>query len=91
MRFSGRPRAQAGVSRARVTQVLGLLELAPEIKVTIAPLGDSLPRPIVTERMLRGLVKFSVEEQRCVLQDACIQGDGSGGTAGRGVRIGDRD
>ena len=41
-----------GVSRARVTQVLGLLELAPETVDAVAGLGDPLPGPIVTERML---------------------------------------
>ena len=44
-----------GVSRTRVTQVLGLLELAPEAVDAVAGLGDPLPGPIVTERMLRRL------------------------------------
>ncbi len=43
-----------GVSRARGTQVLRLLNLAPEVLRVIAALGD--PLPIVTERRLRPIV-----------------------------------
>jgi len=39
-----------GMRRARVTQVLALLDLAPEVVEPLAALGDSLPKPIVTER-----------------------------------------
>ncbi len=60
------------VSRARVTQVLGLLDLVPEVLEAVVGLGDPLPRPIVTERMLRRLLKLSGEEQRRVLQDASL-------------------
>ncbi|MCL4544998.1 MAG: hypothetical protein M1118_10450, partial [Chloroflexi bacterium] len=53
---------QLGVSRARVTQVLGLLELAPEVLEAIVGLGDPLSTPVVTERSLRPLLKLPVEE-----------------------------
>jgi hypothetical protein len=53
-----------GISRARVTQVLRLLSLAPEIIDTIATLGDPLPSPIVTERGLRPIVNLPADEQR---------------------------
>ncbi len=53
-----------GVSRARVTQVLRLLKLAPEVLEALADLGDPLPTPIVTERKLRPIVNLPVEEQR---------------------------
>jgi hypothetical protein len=42
-----------GVTRARVTQVLQLLNLVPEVVSTIAALGNPLPAPIITERRLR--------------------------------------
>lgn len=57
-----------GVTRARVTQVLGLLKLAPQVIGALAALGDTLPRPIVTERSLRSLVKLPVKEQTRALQ-----------------------
>jgi hypothetical protein len=42
-----------GVSRAWVTQVMGMLRLAPEIKEQILSMPDCVSRPPVTERMLR--------------------------------------
>ena len=53
-----------GVSRVRVTQVLNLLRLAPEVLERIASLGDLLTSPIVTERRLRPLVNLPRVEQR---------------------------
>jgi len=38
-----------GVSRPRVTQVLDLLELAPEVISAIAALGDPMAGPLVSE------------------------------------------
>lgn len=52
-----------GVSRARVTQVLGLLDLAPPVLEAVVGLGDPLPAPVVTERSLRPLLKVPAEEQ----------------------------
>jgi hypothetical protein len=57
-----------GVTRARVTQVLGLLELTPEDVEALAALGDPLPRRIVTERGLRSLLTQPATEQKHVLQ-----------------------
>jgi len=51
------------VSRARVTQLLRLLRLTPEVLKAIASLGDPLPSPIVTERKLRRIVNLPSEEQ----------------------------
>jgi ParB-like chromosome segregation protein Spo0J len=45
-----------GVSRVRVTQVLRLLKLPPEVLEKIAGLGDHLTSRTVTERKLRPLV-----------------------------------
>ena len=52
-----------GVSRARVSQVLRLLQLSPEVVNAIADLGDSLPGRIVTERSLRPMANLPAEEQ----------------------------
>ena len=62
---------QLAVTRARVTQVLGLLDLAPEVVQAIVALGDPLPRPVVSERMLRPLLKVPAGEQKRTLEDLC--------------------
>jgi len=46
-----------GVTRARVTQVLGLLRLAPEIQETILAMPKVSCRPAITERALRSIVQ----------------------------------
>jgi hypothetical protein len=59
--------SQLGLSRARVTQFLWLLTLAPEVIEVVDRLGDPMPHPIITERFLRsisGLDEF--EQMRCV-------------------------
>lgn len=45
-----------GVSRARVTQVLQLLEMDPSVIDAIVQLGDPMSERIVSERSLRQLV-----------------------------------
>ncbi len=60
---------QLGVTRARVTQVLGLLDLAPEVVNILAALGDELTRPVVTERMLRRLLNLPAEEQHRAVRE----------------------
>jgi hypothetical protein len=42
-----------GLSRARVTQIMGMLRLAPEIREQILSMPEGIRRPVVTERMLR--------------------------------------
>jgi len=44
---------QEGITRARVTQIMGMLRLAPEIQQQILSTPDVDGRPRVTERMLR--------------------------------------
>ncbi len=56
-----------GVTRARVTQVLGLLDLAPQVLEAVVGLGDPLPGPVVNERTLRPLLRLPAEEQRRAL------------------------
>jgi hypothetical protein len=58
-----------GVSRARVTQVLGLLALAPAVVAAVAALGDPLPGPAVSERALRPLLGLPADEQERALRE----------------------
>lgn len=57
-----------GVSRARVTQVLNLLRLAPDVLDSITDLGDPLSSPLVTERMLRNLIDLPVKGQKARIE-----------------------
>jgi hypothetical protein len=52
------------VSRARVTQILRLLRLVPDVLQQLAALRDPLPTPVITERLLRPLVDLSPDDQR---------------------------
>ena len=42
-----------GISRARITQMLNLLKLPPEMIQEVVEMGDHWSRRLVTERMLR--------------------------------------
>jgi len=42
-----------GITRARVTQILGLIRLSPEIQEHILSLPEMAHRPVITERALR--------------------------------------
>jgi hypothetical protein len=44
---------QEGVTRARVTQIMGMLRVSPEIQGNILAMPDTTSRPSLTERMLR--------------------------------------
>jgi hypothetical protein len=57
-----------GLTRARVTQVLSLLNLAPEVVDELDALGDLFPTRIVTERRLRSPLKLPVNEQKDALE-----------------------
>ena len=57
-----------GISRARVTQILKLLKLDPEVQEMVIKLGDPLPWGSATERKLRGLQSRSAREQRSRLE-----------------------
>lgn len=48
-----------GITRARVTQVMGMLRLAPEIQEQILYMPDVTRRPLVTERILRPIVTIA--------------------------------
>jgi hypothetical protein len=46
------------VTRARVTQLMGLLRLAPEIREHILSMRETVRRPAVTERTLRPIAQL---------------------------------
>jgi len=52
-----------GISRARVTQVLGLLRLSPEVVRRLRALGDPLEGLVLAERQLRPIVRCRPMEQ----------------------------
>jgi hypothetical protein len=47
-----------GITRARVTQVMGMLQLAPEIQQHVLSLPDMVRRPAITERALRPIAQL---------------------------------
>jgi hypothetical protein len=49
---------QEGITRARVTQVMGLLRLAPEIQQHILSMPAMARRPAITERALRSIAQL---------------------------------
>ena len=51
------------VSRARVTQIMNLLNLSPKVIDIISSLGDPISNPIAAERMLRPLLGLVTEKQ----------------------------
>ena len=51
------------VSRARVTQIMNLLNLSPKVIDIISSLGDPISNPIIAERMLRPLLGLEPEKQ----------------------------
>ena len=46
-------RRRMDVSRTRITQMMNLLKLIPEVIEMIKEMGDIFKRPLVTERGLR--------------------------------------
>ncbi len=60
------------VSRARVTQILNLLQLSPEVLEMISALGDPLRSPIAAERRLRPLLSLTVDQQKTQVK-SCSQ------------------
>lgn len=61
---------QEGITRARVTQVMGLLRLAPEIQEHVLSLLDMVRRPAITERALRPIAQLEkATEQKAMFQE----------------------
>ena len=53
-----------GITRARVTQIMSLLRLAPETQDHILSLPESTQRPALTERSIRKIVRIPDEGQQ---------------------------
>jgi hypothetical protein len=63
-----------GITRARVTQVMGLLRLAPEIQEHILSLPDMARRPAITERALRRIAQLeNATDQKAKFQELVSQ------------------
>lgn len=63
-----------GITRARVTQVMGMLRLAPEIQKHILSMPETVRRSAVTERALRPIArledpKAQLVESRVLLEE----------------------
>lgn len=54
---------QEGITRARVTQIMDLLRLAPEIQRHISSMPDAVSRPAITERALRPIAQLDARDQ----------------------------
>jgi hypothetical protein len=50
---------QEGITRARVTQVMGMLRLAPELREKILSMPKVVRRPLLTERGLRPIATIT--------------------------------
>jgi len=53
-----------GLTRARVTQVLALLRLAPAIQQYILAMPETVDHPVVTERALRPIAQLEEHQQQ---------------------------
>jgi hypothetical protein len=53
-----------GITRARATQIMALLRLAPEIQEHILAMPDSAGRPAISERALRPLTQMQEPEEQ---------------------------
>ncbi|MBN1857802.1 hypothetical protein JW848_01195 [Candidatus Bipolaricaulota bacterium] len=51
-----------GITRARVTQIMALLRLAPEIQEHILSMPDAVSRPVVSERALRPILSLTATD-----------------------------
>jgi len=59
-----------GITRARVTQVMALLRLAPEIQQHILSMPDAVRRPAITERALRPIAQLEdLADQKAKFQE----------------------
>ena len=56
------------VSRARVTQILNLLKLAPEVVERISLLGDPIVSQVIAEKRLRPLLALTADQQKARIE-----------------------
>ena len=53
-----------GISRARVTQIMYLINLAPEIQKQILAMPETVRKDYITERKLRPISKLDGQEKQ---------------------------
>ncbi|MFH1689379.1 MAG: hypothetical protein ABIE42_03975 [Candidatus Eisenbacteria bacterium] len=53
-----------GITRARVTQIMAMLRLAPEIQEHILAMPESVNRPPISERALRPIAHIEDPKQQ---------------------------
>jgi hypothetical protein len=53
-----------GITRARVTQIMALLRLAPEIQKHILGMPDAVGRPAISERRLRTITRLDGRDRQ---------------------------
>ena len=53
-----------GITRARVTQIMAMLRLAPEIQEYVLALPEMVGRPAISERALRPIAQIEDSEQQ---------------------------
>jgi len=59
-----------GISRVRVTQVMWLLRLAPEIQERILAMPETIRRPAISERALRPIARLeNITDQKTLFQE----------------------
>ncbi|MEK6630231.1 MAG: hypothetical protein AABY89_05795 [Acidobacteriota bacterium] len=63
-----------GITRAMVTQVMGMLRLAPEIHQSILAIPATVRRRNITERALRPITQIEDRGQQAELFDALMGG-----------------
>src|SRR3989338_6437794 len=61
---------QEGISRVRVTQVMWMLRLAPEIQERVLAMPETIRRPAISERALRPIARLQdVTDQKARFQE----------------------
>jgi len=60
------------ITRARVTQILKLLNLASEIQKHILSMRETFQRPVITERSLRPITRLEDKEEQLSAFSAII-------------------
>ena len=56
------------VTRARVTQIMNLLKLSPEVIEIISSLGDPINGTVLAEKRLRPMLALTAEQQKAQLE-----------------------
>jgi len=66
-----------GISRVRVTQVMGLLRLAPEIQEHVLVMPETICRQAISERALRPIAQFNDHRQQLATFQERLQAERS--------------